>query len=265
MKNTGERFLAEHVNTETGLEHMHRYQFAIPYTEGKNVLDIASGEGYGSQILATKAKSVLGIDISTEAIEYAKNTYTNPNLHFKVGSCVHFDTEQTFETIVSFETLEHVSREDQELFLAEIKKHLAPGGITIISTPNKSEYSTKRHFKNPYHIHELETPDYIDFLKKYFKNVLLYKQKIVAASIIYAEEGTKPRYDHIPTFTETYALCICSDGPIKPRTGSIYFDQSTQVFETLSAKYLHIIEAIHRNILLRGMVYMYKKLSKLFM
>ena len=65
----------ENINTGTGLEHIHRYKFALNYVKSKKILDIACGEGYGSNILSSEAEKVLGIDISSESINYAKNKY----------------------------------------------------------------------------------------------------------------------------------------------------------------------------------------------
>jgi len=74
MKFTGERFVPEvHGNIE--LEHLHRYLFACKAVIGKTVLDIASGEGYGSAMLAQAAHKVTGVDISQEAVSHAQDKY----------------------------------------------------------------------------------------------------------------------------------------------------------------------------------------------
>ena len=65
MEFTGERY----VPTEGGeirQEHLHRYAWCLPAVVGKDVLDIASGEGYGSAMLAAHARSVVGVDISAD-------------------------------------------------------------------------------------------------------------------------------------------------------------------------------------------------------
>lgn len=55
-----------HGNIE--LEHLHRYLLACKAVAGKTVLDIASGEGYGSSMLAQTAHKVIGVDVSQEAV-----------------------------------------------------------------------------------------------------------------------------------------------------------------------------------------------------
>ncbi len=74
MKFTGERFVPG-TQGSIELEHLHRYLQACEIIKGKHVLDIASGEGYGSAMLADCAKSVIGVDISPEAVLHASSSY----------------------------------------------------------------------------------------------------------------------------------------------------------------------------------------------
>ena len=71
---TGERFIPAE-SGEIRYEHMPRYGWAAGLCEGLEVLDIASGEGYGSALLARHAKSVVGVDISEEAVAHAQGVY----------------------------------------------------------------------------------------------------------------------------------------------------------------------------------------------
>ena len=84
---TGERFIPLQMSGDIELEHLHRYAIALSFATGKSVLDIASGEGYGSNLLAKVANSVIGVDISTDAISYAINRYPRKNLEFRHGCC----------------------------------------------------------------------------------------------------------------------------------------------------------------------------------
>ena len=67
---TGERYLPG-VAGEIWMEHWHRYHFAASFVAGKRVLDVASGEGYGSALLARTAAHVTGADLSAEAVAHA--------------------------------------------------------------------------------------------------------------------------------------------------------------------------------------------------
>src|SRR5687768_13675682 len=77
LKFTGECFvpLQNLVNDEIGVEHLHRYHAAVDLVRNQLVLDLASGEGFGTAILASTAKKVYGIDIDAPSIEHARDTY----------------------------------------------------------------------------------------------------------------------------------------------------------------------------------------------
>lgn len=137
--------------------HVARYEFAAPYATGKTVLDIATGIGYGAHLLASRgaAGSVTGVDISAEAIRTAGERYRHPALCYRliVPGPLPFE-ERSFDTVVSFETIEHTA--DPALFLSEIRRVLRPGGTLVISTPNKRFHSFGRRVPwNPHHAFEL--------------------------------------------------------------------------------------------------------------
>ena len=84
MECTGERYLPEFDGDWT-LEHVHRYLFACNLIEGKTVLDIACGDGYGSSMMANYADYVIGVDIDLNTVERAKKKYHKDNLCFIQG------------------------------------------------------------------------------------------------------------------------------------------------------------------------------------
>src|SRR5215467_1277008 len=84
---TGERVIPGEVDVDLLNEHLARYAFAARLARGKRVLDAGCGAGYGSAELARAALSVVGIDISAEAVAYAGANYQLPNLTFEVASC----------------------------------------------------------------------------------------------------------------------------------------------------------------------------------
>lgn len=107
------------------IEHLARYHFASYYVYGK-VLDFACGTGFGSHIIAKNCKEkvieVVGLDDDEHVINYAKSTYYQPKTKFHVGDVTDPSLPDrlgmTFDCILSFETIEHVSEEKQFL-----KKH----------------------------------------------------------------------------------------------------------------------------------------------
>src|SRR5260370_39543138 len=81
---TGERFTSAAVG-QIEIEHMHRYLFARDLCRRKDVLDVASGEGYGTALLAQVARRVVGIEIEPTVVAHAQKTYSRDNLHYVVG------------------------------------------------------------------------------------------------------------------------------------------------------------------------------------
>ena len=71
LKWTGERYIPGLVRGEVCYEHLHRYGFAREFVNGKNVLDLACGEGYGSFMLCEDADFVMGIDNEQTTIKHA--------------------------------------------------------------------------------------------------------------------------------------------------------------------------------------------------
>lgn len=115
------------------IEGLARYKFATKYVHGKTVLDVACGSGYGSNMLKNFAKEVYGVDYSREAVKYAKEFYRD--IAFLVASAEYLPfKEGVFDTVVSFETIEHLRK--PEKFVEDVKRILkGSGGLTIISTP----------------------------------------------------------------------------------------------------------------------------------
>jgi len=187
MEFTGERFVSTLNEPEISYEHWHRYLYASCFVEDKVVLDIASGEGYGSFLLSsTSARKVIGIDIDPEAVKSARETYKSKNLEFINGSIASIPVASgSIDVLVSFETIEHVDEEHQSMFLDEIERVLKPNGILIISTPNKETYSDIPHYKNEFHIKEFYVDEFLDFLRPKFKYIELLGQKIFTSSYIW--------------------------------------------------------------------------------
>ena len=191
MEFTGERFVPQLESSITANEHWHRYQFAAQFVTGKSVLDIASGEGYGSAFLSRTAGEVYGCDVSAQAVEHAIKKYNRPNLHFIMGSASNIPLEgsELFDVIVSFETIEHLSQEEQRQFLSETKRLLKRNGILVVSTPNRLYNADIQVPKNPYHLHEFYLQEFSDLLNSFFKNVQILNQTVYPASFMWQDGG----------------------------------------------------------------------------
>ena len=190
LKWTGERYLPfmgpEIIGAETHYEHLHRYAFASEFVSGKKVLDLASGEGYGSFMLSREAKIVVGIEIDPQAVVHAENKYIKKNIKFIRGSILNIpiEEEKAFDVIICFEAIEHI--EDQDGLLSEVKRLLKDDGLFIVSTPNKLSYTDDANYHNPFHLKELYFKNFEQLLRNYFENICFFGQRVYTGSSIWA-------------------------------------------------------------------------------
>lgn len=144
--------------------HIARYLFSLDFLRLDDiVLDIACGVGYGSNYIADKCKKVIGIDVSKDAVSYAKKNYADNlkgNITFMEGNAEKIPlNSESVDAVVSFETIEHLL--NPGTFLAECNRVLKNKGHFIVSTPNKKLSDSN----NPHHINELYIKDFLKMIK----------------------------------------------------------------------------------------------------
>lgn len=190
LEPTGERYLPS-MNGLIELEHLHRYALASRLVAGMDILDVASGEGYGSNILARTARTVAGVDVSADAVRHASQTYAAAkNLTFTEGSAAALPIPSgSKDAVISFETIEHHDQHDE--MISEIVRVLRPDGFLIISSPNKLIYSDAANYDNPYHVKELYLEEFQDLLSRYFSFTEIYAQATTSGSVVF-RYGTAP-------------------------------------------------------------------------
>jgi SAM-dependent methyltransferase len=130
--------------------HCQRYEFAARHLRAGRLLDIASGVGYGTFLLGTRANSVteaIGVDLSPDAIAYARQRYASEVVRFVQHDAMSFTDEKGFDTIVSIETLEHIS--DPAGLVLHLIDLLHSHGVLIASVPTTPSMDV-----NPYHMHD---------------------------------------------------------------------------------------------------------------
>jgi len=107
---------------------------------GKTALDVGCGAGLLAEPLARLGASVIGVDAAWANVEVARHHAAGSGLaiDYRHGELAEVGLDQ-FDLVTCLEVLEHVA--DKEVFLAELARHLAPGGLMILSTPNRTPQS----------------------------------------------------------------------------------------------------------------------------
>jgi SAM-dependent methyltransferase len=183
--------------------HVAVYSWIADRCRGLRVVDLACGEGYGSDLLAHRASAVIGVDANPEAHEHARLRYRRPNLTFDRGLVEEFDRK--VDVVVFLQTIEHIHEPDR--LLAQIAA-VAP--TAYISTPNRLTLAPPGAEKsdNPWHLREYDQGEYRELLEPHFSNVellgLFHARKLRAHEIALrfgwdrihrALRLTKPFYD----------------------------------------------------------------------
>lgn len=182
IMNNGERIVPG--NSEEWLlkSHIDRYLFANREITNKDIiLDCACGVGYGTYLLAEKAKEVYGVDIDKKTIEYCKSNYSKKNIDFQTGNACKLDfKDDFFDITVSFETLEHVPKEKSIEMIKEFKRILKTNGRLYISTPNimTANLNVNGELNNHFHCFELSVEEFYNFLNPYFDKIDIYGTRV---------------------------------------------------------------------------------------
>lgn len=144
-----ERIAPGHTSTAELDEHLARYRWAATsISETDGVLDVASGVGYGAEVLRRAgAAKVVSVDMSVDALDFGRDRYGLLAARSD-ATCLPFP-DDSFDVAVSLETIEHLP--DPPALLAEIRRVLIPGGRLMLSCPNLDR--SKRN--NPYHLNEM--------------------------------------------------------------------------------------------------------------
>lgn len=174
MKVHKERIMPGMTTKANYQEYTSRYKFALHHVQGKTVIDLGCGTGYGSAILARQARYVIGVDIDQEAIKYAKENYNSSNMEFLRGDCVRLNLNKKFDIAVAMELIEHLDENEQHAMLKCVSNHLKSNGTFIASTPNKETYTLKLDF----HKRELNREEFQNMISKHFRNVKILGQGI---------------------------------------------------------------------------------------
>ena len=208
-------------------EHLSRYQFAAAFVDGRRVLDVGCGKGYGTRMLEQAgAAAVVGVDASEEAVQYARGSAAGAAATFEVGSLPHLPfPDSSFDVVVMLEVIEHV--QDMASSLRAIRRVLTEDGILVLSTPNQAEHPGESF--NPYHVRELTRAELGSLLAPTFRHVELLGFGFVAGTYISPARVADPHRTDVdarllgPVNSEApFHMAVCSNRaaavPLEART-----------------------------------------------
>ena len=227
---SGER-LTGAASGQVEIEHYHRYLLAREFCRGRDVLDVAAGEGYGTALLAQVARSAVGVEIDEATVAAARAEFDRPNLRFELGDARALPLpDASVDVAVTFETLEHLA--EQDVFLAELRRVLRPDGLLIVSTPDRDVYSPAGAPPNPYHVLELTQAEFEALLRRHFACFTVAAQRALIGSVILGGDTAPARsYERrSETVIEgsghlsraPYLLAFASDAALPPLPNSVY-------------------------------------------
>ena len=188
--------------------HLAVYEWIGARVIGGRVIDMACGEGYGSEVLSRAAASVIGVDANPEAHEHARLRYQRQNLRFERGVVETHGEAGSFDAVVFLQTIEHVH--DPAAVLGHFRSLLAPGGVAYVSTPNLLTLAPPGAAKsgNPWHIKEYRAAEFRALCETAFVRVQLLgvfharKLRLHELALAYGWDAvharlgiTKPFYD----------------------------------------------------------------------
>lgn len=172
---TKERFYLEHAGRH-GIpaltRHLNRYKWAALKLKSDDiVLDAGCGSGYGDFILLNACDSVVGVDRSVEAIEYARwkaDKQRQARLRYEIHALENLplDLRVKFDAVVCIEAIEHLKSDAQEMFMNSLKRILKPDGMLLITTPRKNENTDS--LKTEFHENEFTENEFKVFLDRFF-------------------------------------------------------------------------------------------------
>jgi ubiquinone/menaquinone biosynthesis C-methylase UbiE len=227
------------------VEHIVRYQWAAQVAKGRAVLDAGCGTAYGCRLLAgCGAREVTGVDIAGSVLEAVSPTMPE-SVQLYVGDLRGLDfPDDSFELVVCFEVVEHL--EDPFVVLDELARVLSPGGLLLVSSPNRGVYQAG----NPHHFHEFDPSELESGLARRLGNVRLLRQQNYVVSAVLSDDtsrqGDGGAVDNVALHKlvadslahQTYTIAIASDGPLPDMrelaamTGTLELREWLSVFET---------------------------------
>jgi SAM-dependent methyltransferase len=201
--------------------HLAVYEWIAERCAGMDVVDMACGEGYGTDVLARRAARVTGVDANPDAFEHARLKYTRPGVRF-VRDMVEMYSEPC-DAVVFLQTIEHV--QDPKAVLGHLRSMLRPRGTAYVSTPNVLTLAPpgEERSGNPWHVREYRAGEYRELCESRFESVellgLFHARKLRAheLAIRVGWDSLHPRLGVTKPFYDRFVPAIsASDFVLRP-------------------------------------------------
>lgn len=230
MESTGERLIPGSSECDLRNEHVARYAFAESLAEGRRILDVGCGVGYGAARLSEVASNTYALDIASEAVLQGKATY--PAVCFLQGDCTELPfADDSIDLVVAFEVIEHLERWSD--LIREASRVLPRTGVFLASTPNRSYYRIAREASNPFHIHEFECDEFRGALSESFDHISIFFENHSPAIAFTAEASSAARacFEDSSQIAESahFFVAVCSRTPIDVPPNLAYVPDSGNV------------------------------------
>jgi ubiquinone/menaquinone biosynthesis C-methylase UbiE len=208
-------------------EHRARYLIGASLAKGRRVLDAACGTGYGTaMLLEANPSELIALDIAPEALESTRRRVGDRAEVVRGDLRALPFEDDSFDLVVCLEAIEHV--DDREGVLDELQRVTSPGGLLVLSSPNRDVYPPG----NPHHIEEYTPDELADALGARFRNVDLLRQHPWLASAIETDHSEAPavaRLAELAPGGETYTVAIAGNEPIPPVHGQVVLADAFEV------------------------------------
>jgi len=138
------------------------YRHLLDLCAGRDVLEAGCGEGYGADLIASVASRVVAVDYDEATVAHVQARY--PRVRMLAGNLAALPLpDASVDVVVNFQVIEHLW--DQPQFVAECARVLRPGGLLLMSTPNRITFSPGRDTPiNPFHTRELNAAELTELL-----------------------------------------------------------------------------------------------------
>ena len=151
------------------LMHQRAYEEACNLVEQKRVLDWGCNDGYGLELMRSRAKEIAGLDVAPQAVEAARKRLGDSRIELYDGKRSSFD-DGSFDVVTSFQLIEHIS--DYPSFFTELVRVLTPNGMAVFTTPNgKVRLNQGMRPWNEYHVREFSPDELRRLLEPWFEEI----------------------------------------------------------------------------------------------